>query len=89
MERLGSKAGGRKLGHLGHTIYECIKTFLKDFIYFIYRMNALQLSSDTPETAMDPITDGYEPPCGGWELNSGPLKEQSELLPTEPSLQPL
>jgi hypothetical protein len=21
----------------------------------------------------DPITDGCEPPCGGWELNSGPL----------------
>jgi hypothetical protein len=35
-----------------------------------------------------PITDGCEPPCGGWELNSGPLKEQSVLLTTEPSLQP-
>ena len=37
----------------------------------------------------DLITDGYEPPCGCWELNSGPLEEQSVLLTTEPSLQPL
>jgi hypothetical protein len=27
----------------------------------------------------DPITDGCEPPCGCWELNSGPLEEQSAL----------
>jgi hypothetical protein len=37
---------------------------------------------------LDPITDGCEPPCGHWELNSGPLKEQSVLLTTESSLQP-
>jgi hypothetical protein len=36
-----------------------------------------------------PITDGCEPPCACWELNSGPLEEQSELLTTEPSLQHL
>jgi hypothetical protein len=36
----------------------------------------------------DLITDGCEPPCGCWDLNSGPLEEQSVLLPTEPSLQP-
>jgi len=39
--------------------------------------------------ALDLITDGCEPPCGCWKLNSGPLEEQSVLLPTEPSLQPL
>ena len=38
--------------------------------------------------ALDPITDGCEPPCGCWELNSGPLEEQLVLLTTEPSLQP-
>jgi hypothetical protein len=38
--------------------------------------------------ASDPITDDCEPPCGCWELNSGPLEEQSVLLTTEPSLQP-
>jgi hypothetical protein len=35
-----------------------------------------------------PFTGGCEPPCGCWELNSGPLEEQSVLLITEPSLQP-
>jgi hypothetical protein len=38
--------------------------------------------------ALDLTTDGCEPPCGCWELNSGPLEEQSVFLTTEPSLQP-
>ena len=38
--------------------------------------------------APDPITDGCEPPCGCWELNSRPLEEQAMLLTSEPSLQP-
>ena len=33
--------------------------------------------------------DGCEPPCGCWDLNSGPSEEQSVLLTTGPSLQPL
>jgi hypothetical protein len=36
----------------------------------------------------DPITYGCEPSCGCWELNLGPLKEQSVLLTAEPSLKP-
>ena len=36
----------------------------------------------------DLFTDGCEPPCGCWDLNSWPLEEQSVLLPAEPSLQP-
>jgi hypothetical protein len=36
----------------------------------------------------DLITDGCEPPCGCWELNSVPLEEHSVLLTAEPSLQP-
>ena len=39
--------------------------------------------------ALDPITVGCELPCGCWDLNSGPLEEQSVLLTTEPSLQPV
>ena len=38
--------------------------------------------------ASESITDGCEPSCGCWELNSGPLEEQSVLLRAEPSLQP-
>jgi hypothetical protein len=33
-------------------------------------------------------TDGYEPPCGCWDLNSGLPEEQLVLLPTEPFHQP-
>jgi hypothetical protein len=38
--------------------------------------------------ASDLITDGCEPPCGCWDLNSGPSEEQSVLLTAEPSRQP-
>jgi hypothetical protein len=38
--------------------------------------------------ASDFITDGCERPCGFWDLNSGPLEEQSVLLTAEPFLQP-
>jgi hypothetical protein len=38
--------------------------------------------------ALDPITDGCEPPRCCWELNSSPLEEQSVLLTAEPSLEP-
>jgi hypothetical protein len=49
------------------------------------------LSACTPayqKRASDAITDGCEPPCGFWDLNSGPLEEQPVLLTTVPSLQP-
>ena len=39
-----------------------------------------------PEEGIRPVIDGCEPPCGCWELNSGPLEEQPVLLTTEPSL---
>jgi hypothetical protein len=38
--------------------------------------------------ASDLIREVWEPPCGCWDLNSGPLEEQSVLLTIEPSLQP-
>jgi hypothetical protein len=49
-------------------------------------MSTLLLSSDTQEEGIL-IIDDYEPPCGCWELNSGPLEEQSVLLTAEQSLQ--
>ena len=43
----------------------------------------------TPQKrASDIITDVCEPPCGCWDLNSGPSEEQAVLLTTEPSHQP-
>ena len=58
----------------------------QSFIYFMYVHKAVFRHS---RRASDPNTDGCEPPCGCWELNSEPLEEQSVLLTTEPSLQPL
>jgi hypothetical protein len=52
------------------------------FIYLMY-VSTLSLSSDTPEEGIESC---FQPPCGCWELNSGPLEEQSVLLTTEPSL---
>ena len=45
------------------------------------------MSSDTPEEGIGSHYRWCEPPCGCWELNSGPLEKQSVLLPAEPSLQ--
>jgi hypothetical protein len=43
----------------------------------------------TPQKrAPDLVIDGCEPPCGCWDLNSGPSEEQSVLLTAEPYLQP-
>jgi hypothetical protein len=63
-------------------IFCCI--FFKDLFIFIYEYTDIHHKS-----ALDPITDGCEPPCSCWELNSGPLEEQSVLLTAEPSLQPI
>jgi hypothetical protein len=38
--------------------------------------------------ASDLIIPSYKPSCGFWELNSGPLEEQTVLLTSEPFLQP-
>ena len=53
-------------------------------------MSALsECTSVYQKWASDHITDGCEPPCGCWELNSGPLEEHTVLLTSKPSLQPL
>jgi hypothetical protein len=63
--------------------------FKKDFIHVfgIYDEYTVAVFRHLNRTS-DPITDGSEPPCGCWDLNSGPLGEQSVLLTSEPSLQP-
>jgi hypothetical protein len=64
--------------------------FLKFYfiIYFMHISTPPLLSSTHQKSPSDPITNGCEPPCGCWELNSGPQEEQLVLLTTEPSLQP-
>jgi hypothetical protein len=58
-------------------------------IFFIYYYKYTVAVQTHQKRASDLITDGCEPPCGCWDLNSGPQEEeQSVLLTAEPSLQP-
>jgi hypothetical protein len=41
------------------------------------------MNLSTLQAVPDPMIDGCEPPCGCWELNSGPLVEQLVLITTE------
>jgi hypothetical protein len=51
-------------------------------------MSALSAhTSAYQKRASDPITDGCEPPCVCWELNSGPLGKQTVPLTAKPSFQ--
>jgi hypothetical protein len=54
------------------------------FIYlFVYLLNMHVLSAYVPtcqKRASDPFTDGCQPLCGCWELNSGPLKAADSAL---------
>ena len=88
----------RKFHHLPPLdigICKCISSFgnsspffFKDlFIYYVYNILP-QCMPTRQRRAPDFSTDGCEPPCGCWELNSGPLEEQPVLLTAEPSLQP-
>jgi hypothetical protein len=58
----------------------------KNIIYFIYEYTVAVFRHTRRGHQF--ITDAWESPCGCWELNSGPLEEQSVLLTAEPSLQP-
>jgi hypothetical protein len=60
--------------------------FKKRFIYSLYISTLLCLQTHQ-KRASDLITDGCEPPCSCWDLNSGPLKEQTVFLTTKPPLQ--
>jgi len=60
-------------------------SLLKD-LFIVFYMRHCSCLQTHQKRALDPITDGWEPPCGCWELNSGPLEEQSVLLTTETSL---
>jgi hypothetical protein len=61
--------------------------FFKRFIHLVYNVLYTHMPAH-PKRAPDFIIDGYEPPCGCWELNLGPLEKQPVLLTSEPSLQP-
>jgi hypothetical protein len=59
--------------------------FLKIYLFHVWEY-IVTVFRHTRRGHQFPITDGCEPPCVCWELNSGPLEEQSVLLTAEPSL---
>jgi len=61
--------------------------FLKICLFHVYEYTVAIFRHT--RRALGHITDGCEPPCGCWELNSGPLEEQSVLLTADPFHQPL
>lgn len=60
--------------------------FFKIYLFVIYKYCCCLQTHQ--KRASDLITDGCESLCGSWDLNSGPLEEQSVLLTTEPFFQP-
>jgi hypothetical protein len=65
-------------------VYKCFA-----YMYICARRTCLMPmeSRRGPESPKTGVTDGYELPRGGWELNLGPLKEHPVLLISEPFLQ--
>jgi hypothetical protein len=81
---LGSRENTRIFLKAIGIILFCVYSFLKKS-YLCMWVQCCCLQTHQKRTS-DLITDGCEPPCGCWELNSGPLEEQMVLLTTEPSL---
>ena len=79
---INSLAAQYGLNHIGQTTIIDPKNHEKKAAYADLLFQLRQ------KRALDPFTDGHEPPGGGWELNSGPQEERPVLLTTEPSLQP-
>jgi hypothetical protein len=61
--------------------------YFKRFLLIVCSWVCCHCLQTYQKRASDLFTDGCEPPCGCWYLNSGPLEEQSVLLTAEPSFQ--
>lgn len=71
--------------HLWASMYRSI--FLKDVFILCTWVHCSRLQTHQ-KRMLDLIIDDHKPPHGYWELNLGPLEQQSVLFSTEPSLQP-
>jgi hypothetical protein len=65
----------------------CRSPCLSTYLFVLYIQTHCCCLQTHQKSTSNPITGGCEPPCDCWELNSGPLEEQSVLLTTEPSPQ--
>jgi hypothetical protein len=74
------------------TYFDLYKKSHTCYFFFFLKTYYMQVHCSCLQThqkrAQDLITDGCEPPCGCWDLNSRSSEEQSVLLTAEPSLQP-
>ena len=68
-----------------HFLFVCF-IILSSYFLNIYLLYIKYTGQTDQKRASDLITDGWEPPCGCWELNSELLEEQSVLLTAELSL---
>jgi E3 ubiquitin-protein ligase NEDD4 len=59
----------------------------KLYLFYVYEYTIAVFRHTRKGHSSYPITDGCEPPCRCWELNSGPLEEQLVLLTADTSLQ--
>ena len=62
----------------GYKKYFFFFFFLKIYLFIICKYTVAVFRHQ--KRASDLITDGCEPPCGCWDLNSGPSEEQSGAL---------
>ena len=79
----GDSLGCSKRGS-HHYISETFFFFFKIYLFYVYEYTVAVFRHQ--KRVSDSNTDGCELPCGCWELNSRPLKEQLVLLTAEPSL---
>jgi hypothetical protein len=62
---------------------------LKDFYICLFIIHKYTVAVFRPPRRGHQISlQMVEPPCGCWDLNSGPSEGQSVLLTTEPSISP-
>jgi hypothetical protein len=60
--------------------YEICCCFLKICLFYVYEYTVAIFRHTHQKRASNLITDGCEPPCGCWELSSGPLKRAVSAL---------
>jgi len=51
--------------------------FFKIYLFYVYEYTVAVLRHQ--KRTSGPITDACEPPCGCWELNSGPLESELDF----------
>jgi hypothetical protein len=89
IEKRGNDSMGRKEEEIVVS-YDMVDTVYMYVLIFklIYLLYVYECLHTHQKRASDPFTNGCEPPCGCWELNSGPLEEQLVFFTAELSLQP-